>query len=130
MIRRLCGLIVADFRKKTVMMEQVWKLLAELPLGSNPDDGSARQQVVDALHQFNPGFACLERIGTAVAASLRKVPRNSAGKTVCVRIYLSGLKRADLVQKQSWGFFVVDKSAAHAESLTYIDLFLFTEGDV
>ena len=115
---------------KADTMEQVWDLLAELPLGSKPDDDSARQQVVDTLHQFDPGSACLERIGTAVAAAVRKVLRNSAGETVCARIYLSELKYTDPVQKQSWGFFVVEKPTAHGESLAYIELFLFAEGDV
>ncbi len=111
-------------------MDQVWKLCAELPLGSDPDDGSVPQQLADVLREINLGATCLERIGTVAAAAVRQAPRNSAGKTVCVRIYLSGWKHADLIQKQSWGFFVVEKSAVHDESLTYIDLFLFAEGDV
>ncbi len=97
---------------------------------SEPNDRSVPQQVADVLRQFDLEPACLERIGTAVTAAVRQMPRNSAGKTVCVRIFLSGWKRADLAQKQSWGFFVVEKSAIHDESLTYIDLFLFAEGDV
>ena len=111
-------------------MDQVWNLLAELPLGSEPTDEAAWQHVADVLSQFEPGSANLERIRMAVAATVRKVLRNTAGETVCVQIYVSGPKRADLEQRQSWGFFVVEKPAVHDESLTYVELFLFAEGEM
>ena len=111
-------------------MEQVWNLRAELQLGSEINDDSAPQQVADVLRQFDLGSTYMERIGTVVAAAARQALRNSAGETVCVRIYLSGLERADLEPKQSWGFFVVEKPAVHGESLATIDLYLFNEGNV
>ena len=111
-------------------MDQVWNLRAELLLGSEINDDSEPQRVADVLRQFDLGPACLERIGAVVTTAARQALRNSAGETVCVRICLSGLERADLEQKQSWGFFVVEKPAVRGESLAYIDLYLFNEGDV
>ncbi len=64
-----------------------------------------------------------------VAAAVRQALQNSAGETAWVRIYVSSLKRAELEQKQSWGFFVVEKPTVHDESLAYIELFLFAEGE-
>lgn len=110
-------------------MDQVWKLLAELPQGSDPSADTAQQHVVDVLRNYDAAPACLERIGSAVAAAVSRARQNSSSETVCVRIYVSGVNHADPEQKQGWGFYVVEKPAVHKESFTDIELFLFTEGE-
>ena len=110
-------------------MDQVWKLLAELPQDSGSDAEVARQHVVDILSQYDAAPACPERIGTAVAEAVRRALSNSAGETICVRIYMSGVKRAEAEQKQGWGFYLVEKPAIDQESPTTVELFLFAEGD-
>lgn len=110
-------------------MDQVWKLLAELPQGSGTTDDVARQHVVDILGKYDPAPDCLDRIGTAVAEAVRRALSNTAGEMLCIRIYVSGVKRANPDQKQGWGFYVVEKPAGRKESSTIVELFLFAEGD-
>lgn len=108
-------------------MNQVWYLLAELTQPSEPSDDLAMQQATAALREYDLSPAYLERIRTAVAETVRKALRDSAGGRVSVRVYVSSLSRADQEQSHGWGFFLVEKTGVHDESPILMELFLYSE---
>ena len=114
-------------------MNPVWYLLADFTQQEGPAGDLAMQQVTAALRDFDLSPPDLERVRTAVAGAVSQARRDSAGRRVSVRIYVSSLDQMGQGQSHGWGFFLVgkpsDETSDEGESSALIDLFLYAEED-
>jgi len=112
-------------------MNSVWYLLADFTQRDEPAADLAMPQVTAAVRDLDLSPAYLERVRTAAAGAVSKALRDSAGRPVSVRIYVSSLDQLDRGQSHGWGFFLVgkhiDETIGDGESDALIELFLYSE---
>jgi hypothetical protein len=114
-------------------MNSVWYLLADFTQRDEPVGDLAMQQVTAVVRDFDLSPAYVERVRTAVVEAVRKARRDSAGRPMSVRIYVSSLDQTSQGQSHGWGFFLigkhVDETSGDGDSPALIELFLYAEAD-
>ena len=119
-----------------VSLDNIWQVLGEFALSSEPDHGHlSLDPVMEAIRELNLPIPCLERLRQSVAEAIRNAMRQrdkpGPEEKVFVRVLVS--KQVQPIKRQSpggWGCFLIE-GAAQAPSGSggrVIELCVYREG--